>query len=132
MDVLRLDGAALDRAVDRYPLLVIECSDDPEGFAARVRASGVEDAAWGHVDARGPDDALARLGVAEPPATLVFRERVILWRQPRRPDAAALAMLVRRVRALDMGRVRAEIDEARAAEAALFMRRVCPATRRRG
>lgn len=64
-------------------------------------------------------------------AAAMFRSRVVLYLEPGVADAKQMLRLLDRVAALDMGKVRAEIEQERMAEAALAIRRVC-ATARRG
>jgi hypothetical protein len=63
-------------------------------------------------------------------ATAIFRNRVVFYLEPGIPSAGQLGGLLDRVLAVDFDRVRAEIEQQRAAEAALATHRVCPTARR--
>lgn len=62
-------------------------------------------------------------------ATGIFRQRVVLYLEAGLPDVGRLAQLLDGVAALDIAKVRAEIDEERA-RAALATHMVCPTARR--
>ena len=62
--------------------------------------------------------------------TAIFRGRVGMYLEAGLPAAAQLARLLDGIAALDMERVRAELEQERAAREALAVHRVCPATRR--
>jgi hypothetical protein len=62
--------------------------------------------------------------------TAIFRGRVGLYLEAGLPAANQLARLLDGIVALNMDRVRAEIEQERAARESLAVHRVCPATRR--
>jgi hypothetical protein len=63
-------------------------------------------------------------------ATAIFRGRVGMYLETGVPAADQLARLLDGVAALNMERVRAEIEQERSAAESLAVHRVCPATRR--
>ncbi len=63
-------------------------------------------------------------------ATAIFRQRVVVYLEPGIPAAGHMALLLDRVAALDMAQALAEIEQERAARAALAAHRVCPTARR--
>lgn len=70
------------------------------------------------------------LGVSEPPGLALFREGVGLYAERCNAGEAALEALIRRAASLDMGPVHREMEQRRAAEAALATHLVCPTARR--
>ena len=130
MPVRQLTQDDFDALVQQASVLVIELSADPEGFAGRAAAVAVEGVQWGHVDVRSEPRLAATFGIDAGPALLIFRERVVLYLDQGEHDSARMTNLLQRVAALDMQRVRAEIEEQKQAELAVRMRRVCPTARR--
>lgn len=63
-------------------------------------------------------------------ALAIFRQRIVVYIEPGIPAAEHMALLLDRVAALDMAQAHAEIEQERAARAALATHRVCPTTRR--
>ena len=63
-------------------------------------------------------------------ATAIFRGRVGMFLEAGLPAANQLARLLDGIAALNMERVRKEIDQERSARESLAVHRVCPATRR--
>ncbi len=130
MSVLPLTQDNFDALVEQAPVLAIEFSADPAGFSGRAAAVAVEGVQWGHVDVRSEPRLAATFGIDAGPALLIFRERIVLYLDQGEHDAARMTDLLQRVGALDMQRVRAQIEEEKQAELAVRMRRVCPTARR--
>ena len=63
-------------------------------------------------------------------ATAIFRARVGMYLEAGMPAAHVLERLLAGIGALNMDRVRAEIEQEKAARESLAVHRVCPATRR--
>ena len=84
------------------------------------------------IDPQAQPELAAMFGLRDGPALLIFRESIVLCLEEGEHSVARVDELLSRVLALDMNAVRAEIEEQKRAEAALRMRRVCPATRRGG
>lgn len=94
----------------------------------------------GQARARHPDAAFATVGGdsrvlfemfgLKGSAMAIFRQRVVVYLEPGIPAARHLALLLDRVAALDMAQAHAEIEQERAAGAALATHRVCPTARR--
>lgn len=130
----QLDESSFDRFVSANALAVIGFVAGDAGDAAKFAAvAGVvaeihPEAAFATVaaDKRGLYEMFGLNGTA----TVIFRERVVLYLEPGIPDAGQLDRLLVRVDALDIGKVHAEIEEQRLAEIALATRRVCPTARR--
>lgn len=70
------------------------------------------------------------LGVEAGPGLVLFRDGIGLFADRFTSGEAPLEALLRRAQGLDMAQVRREMEQARAAEAALATRRVCPTARR--
>ena len=60
----------------------------------------------------------------------IFRQRIVVYLEPGFPSVQHMATLLDRVAALDMAQAHAEIEQERAARAALATHRVCPTARR--
>jgi hypothetical protein len=63
-------------------------------------------------------------------AIAIFRGRIVMYLEPGLPDAGRLTQLLDGIAALDIERVRTEIEQERSARESLAVHRVCPATRR--
>jgi hypothetical protein len=63
-------------------------------------------------------------------ATAIFRGCVGMYLEARVPAADQLVRLLDGIAALNMERVKAEIEQERAARESLAVHRICPATRR--
>ena len=63
-------------------------------------------------------------------ALAIFRQRIVVYLEPGIPAAGHMTQLLDRVAALDMAQAHAEIEQERAASAALATHRVCPTARR--
>ena len=63
-------------------------------------------------------------------ATAIFRGRVGMYLEAGLPAANQLTRLLAGIAALDMERVRAQLEQERSARESLAVHRVCPATRR--
>lgn len=130
MHVLSLTQASFDAAVARSACMVIEFSSRRADFADRAAlADATLGVQWGHVDAQAETRLAAMFGIESDVALLVFREQIVLYRQAGRHDPAQMTALLRRICALDMAKIKAEIEEQKQAERALQMRRECPTTR---
>lgn len=75
-----------------------------------------DDITFGKVNTESEQELAAGFGIRSIPTLMVFREGVLLFRQPGMLPEEALQDLVRQVRALDMDEVRKEIAEQEAAE----------------
>ncbi|MBS0326206.1 MAG: hypothetical protein JSS46_06615 [Proteobacteria bacterium] len=132
MNLPSLTQSTFDAAVAQSALLVVEFSDEADDFAARAsHVAGADSAHWGHVDTRVEAGLLATFGIGDEGALLIVRDTVVLYLEKGRHDSLRMAELIRRIRALDMAAIKAEIAEHRQAREALQMRRVCPTALRR-
>ncbi len=69
------------------------------------------DLVFGKVDTEDQQDLAGAFGIMSIPTLMIFRDRVLLYRQPGALPKAALDDLIAQARALDMEAVRAAIAE---------------------
>lgn len=134
MAVPVLDADSFDEFVSANDVAVVGFIGPDAGDAARF-ASGA-----GHALGAHPAAAFATVGSnsrglfdmfgLSTSATAIFRERVVVYLEPGILAAEHMALLLDRVAALDMEQAHAEIEQERAARAALATHRVCPTARR--
>ena len=130
----QLDESSFDRFVSANPVAVIGFvaggDGDAEAFVAVAGAVAATHpvAAFATVaaDKRGLYEMFGQSGTA----TVIFRERVVLYLEPGIPDAGQLDRLLASIGALDIDKVHAEIEQQRLAEISLATVRVCPTARR--
>lgn len=79
-----------------------------------------------HGNSRGLFDMFGLNGTA----MAIFRGRVGMYLEAGLPAANQLTQLLSGIAALDMARVRAQLEQERSARESLAVHRVCPATRR--
>jgi hypothetical protein len=130
-NVLPLTAQDFDSTVAQSTCLVVEFSASLEEFADRaseVEALGA--VRWAHVDLTTETKLAQTFGIDTDAALLIFREQIVLYLEAGKHDPARIAGLLRRILALDMPAIRAEIEAQKQAELALRMRRVCPTARR--
>ena len=75
------------------------------------------DVAFAKVDTEAQPELAGAFGVRAIPTLVVFRGKILLFEQAGAVPAAALEELLGQVRALDMDKVRADVEAAQAAEA---------------
>jgi thioredoxin 1 len=69
------------------------------------------------VDTEAEQQLAGALGIMSIPTLMIFRDGILLFRQPGALPASALEDLIGQVAALDMDQVRAELDAAEASQA---------------
>jgi hypothetical protein len=131
-----LDADSFDGFVSANEVVVVGFIGPDAGDAARFAAGA------GYAPGDHPAAAFATVGnssrglfdmfglSASASATAIFRERVVVYLEPGIPAAGHMALLLDRVAKLDMAQAHAEIEQERAARAALATHRVCPTARR--
>jgi hypothetical protein len=131
MNMLALADDSFGPAVDFAAVLVVEFEAGAGGEAAsHPLADRFPHIVFARVDpVRAPATA-AMFGLIDEAALLIFRDQIVLYFERGEHRAERTAGLLAQVCALDMGRVRAAIEEEKRAELALRMRRVCPTARR--
>jgi hypothetical protein len=130
------DEAAFDTFVSTHPAAVIgftpQFEEEISQYAALAAAVGAAFPQVNFAMADGSDERFAkRFALAAPCALAIIRERVVLYLEAGIPAAATLAEYLRAALALDMQRVRAELEAERAMRAALTVHRIYPGSRRR-
>ena len=128
-----LDVSAFDRFVSDNDTAVVgfvEENGDAERFSAL--AGEVLGKRPGVAFAQVPGDSRALFDMfgLSGTATAIFRARVGMYLEAGLPAADQLVRLLDGIAALDMERVRSEIEQERSARESLAVHRVCPATRR--
>jgi thioredoxin 1 len=76
------------------------------------------DITWGKIDTEQQQELAGALRIASIPTLMVFRDGVLVFRQPGALPAQVLEQLVEQVRKLDMDEVKKEIAAAKEADAA--------------
>lgn len=127
-----LDETSFDRFVSDHETVVIGFLTDGNeapsfGRLAQSACGRTPEVAFGVVehDCRAVLDMFGLSATA----TGIFRQRIVLYLEAGVPDSDRLGQLLDRIAALDISKVRAEIDEERA-RAALSTHLVCPTARR--
>ncbi len=75
------------------------------------------DITWGKIDTEAQGELAGALGISAIPTLMVFRDRILVFRQAGALPGPMLERLVDEVRKLDMDDVRRQIDEQEKAEA---------------
>lgn len=75
------------------------------------------DITWGKIDTEQQQELAGALRITSIPTLMVFRDGVLVFRQPGALPAQVLEQLVEQVRKLDMDEVRKEMAAAREADA---------------
>ena len=132
MPVVRLDQTNFDAFVSDHETVVVGFLADAgnaASFEGLVQAAGDRTPAvtFGAVESDSRE-VFDMFGLSAT-STGIFRQRVVLYLEPGLPDANRLGQLLAGVSALDIAKVRAEI-EAERARAALAVHKACPTTRR--
>jgi hypothetical protein len=128
-----LDESGFDRFVSDNDTAVIgffEEDGDAAAFAALAKEVLGKHPGVAFAQVNGNSRGLFDLFGLRGPATAIFRGRVGMYLETGMPAADRLARLLDGVAALNMERVRMEIEQERSAAESLAVHRVCPATRR--
>jgi hypothetical protein len=128
-----IDEVRFDRFVSDNETAVIAFIEE-EGNAA-VFSALARDVLGKHpgvafAQVRGSSRGLFDMFGVKSTAAAIFRGRIVMYLEPGLPDAARLTRLLDGIAALDIERVRTEIEQERSARESLAVHRVCPATRR--
>ncbi len=128
-----LDEFGFDRFVSENDTAVIgfvEKEGDAAAFSALVNGILGKHPGVAFAQVGGNSRALFDMFGLSGTGTAIFRGRVGMYLEPGLPAADQLTRLLDGIVALNMDRVRAEIEQERAARESLAVHRVCPATRR--
>ena len=135
MEILKIHREAFQQAADNVGYLIIVWSSRGADttpmldYAALVNAQ-FPDAYLAQIVIEDEPELASTFGISESPVLMIMREQVILYLEPALPEPEIFEGLLRRAGSLDMGRVRAEIQQEKEAEVAMFSRRVCPTAKR--
>jgi hypothetical protein len=135
MDILKIHREAFQIEADKGRFLVIVWSSRGADttpmfdYAALINAQ-FPDAYLAQIVIDDEPELSATFGINDSPVLMIMREQVILYLEPALPEPEIFEGLLRRAGNLDMARVRAEIQQEKEAEAAIFSRRVCPTAKR--
>ena len=135
MEILKIHGEAFQQAADNGRFLIMLWSARGADttpmldYAALVNAQ-FPDAYLAQIVIEDEPELAATFGISESPVLMIMREQVILYLDPALPEPEIFESLLHRAGNLDMAKVRAEIQQEREAEVAIFSRRVCPTAKR--
>jgi thioredoxin-like negative regulator of GroEL len=88
------------------------------------------DLTFGKVNIDQQTELAAMFGIDDVPTLMIMRDSIVLYAESVALSSADFERILDRARALDMDRVRKEIETERQAREAIHMRRVCPTARR--
>lgn len=128
-----LDETGFDRFVSENDTAVVgfvEGDGDAALFSALASDVLGKHPGVAFAQVHGTSRALFDMFALSGTATAIFRGRVGMYLEAGLPAADQLTRLLGGIVALDMERVRAEIEQERLARESLAVHRVCPATRR--
>jgi len=132
-DPSALDDSSFDRFLSEHDLAVIGfIAQDADAGLFAALSTAVLGNQPGAVFGQVPREhrSLFDLFGVKGTATAIFRQRVGMYLEPGLPEPDLLVRLLKGINALDMERVRSELEQERAARESLAVHRVCPATRR--
>ena len=135
MEILKIHREAFQQAADQGRFLIIIWSSRGVDttpmldYAALVNAQ-FREAYLAQIVLDEEPELAASFGINKSPVLMLMREQIILYLEPALPEPEIFAGLVRRAGNLNMERVRAEIQQQKEAEMAMFSRRVCPTAKR--
>ena len=135
MEILKIHGEAFQHEADKGRFLIIVWSSRGADttpmldYAALVNAQ-FPAAYLAQIVIDEEPELAASFGIDESPVLMIMREQIILYLEPALPESEIFEGLLRRAGNLDMLRVRAEIQQKKEAEMAMFSRRVCPTAKR--
>lgn len=128
-----LDEAVFDRFVSDHDTVVIgfvEADSDAALFSALSTDVLGKNPGVAFAQVNGNSRGLFDMFGLNGTATAIFRGRVGMYLEAGVPAANQLTQLLAGIAALDMARVRAQLEQERSAQESLAVHRVCPAARR--
>jgi len=112
-------AASLESTITENPIVVLDFWAEWCGPCRRFAPVFEEasnrhtDVVFGKVDTEAERQLAAELRIESIPTLMVFREQVLLFRQPGMLPAGALEELIQQVKKVDMDEVRAELAKAK-------------------
>ncbi|HEY5931018.1 MAG TPA: hypothetical protein VIU02_11970 [Burkholderiales bacterium] len=129
-----LDAETFDDFVSNNEVAVVgfigEGGMDAAGFSAAAGQAMATHSGAAFATVGSDSSGLFSMFGLKGSATAIFRERIVVYLEPGIPPAEHMKLLLDRVTALDMAQAHAEIEQERAARAALATHNVCPTARR--
>lgn len=104
-----------DEVVSRKGIVLVDCwaswCRNCDDFADAFRRSAFKhpDQVFGTLDTEDQKDLRNELGIEHIPSLLLYRDGVLLFKQPGSYDEATLDSIIAQAKSLDMNRVRAEM-----------------------
>lgn len=116
MNMVDLTKQMLEQEIEKNGIVVLSCWASGCGpcreftpVFSRV-AANFPTLTFGRLNTQAERAASEALGVTHVPCLLIFRERVLLYRQTGLLDETSLESLIREALSLDMDQVRAEVE----------------------
>lgn len=116
MSVINLDSSNFDETVSGDNIIIVDCWAEWCG-ACKTFAPVYEKVAarhpkhiFGKLDTQSHKDLVATLGIENIPSLLLFREGIMLFKQPGYFSEEQMEDIVRQAESIDMKQVRMEIE----------------------
>jgi thiol-disulfide isomerase/thioredoxin len=121
-----------DLTVNENPVVVVDFWSANGTFSPNFEALSDKypDLIFGKVNIEQQTELAAMFGIEDTPTLMIMRDSIVLYSEAAALSASDFDTILKRARALDMDKVRREIEVERQARESIHMRRVCPTARR--